>query len=158
MSTAQRVPLWPPIGIGTHVGPRCFGAACIQAPNRFQVVCGEKRGITRSFVDQADLRLQIPYQRRFASSLETASAVAALTFEIMRQRLQASYPFLPHSQRQHSSAALYRAGHRAHTRSADRSGLGPGGGGGAGAPCHKYFTSPLNYDIMNPEVGFACAL
>jgi len=52
----------------------------------FVVIGGEKRGITRSFVDQADLRLKIPYGRRFGLSLGTASAVAVLAFEMMRQR------------------------------------------------------------------------
>lgn len=50
------------------------------------VIGGEKRGITRSFLDQADLRLAIPYGRPFAQSLGTASAVAVLAFEVMRQR------------------------------------------------------------------------
>ena len=52
----------------------------------FLVVGGEKRGITRSFVDQADIRLQIPYQRDFRRSLGAASAVAVLAFEVMRQK------------------------------------------------------------------------
>ncbi len=52
----------------------------------FMVIGGEKRGITRSFLDQADLRLEIPYGRRFPQSLGTSSAVAVLAFEIMRQR------------------------------------------------------------------------
>jgi 23S rRNA (guanosine2251-2'-O)-methyltransferase len=52
----------------------------------FLVVGGERRGITRSFVDQADIRLQIPYQRDFRRSLGAASAVAILAFEVMRQR------------------------------------------------------------------------
>jgi 23S rRNA (guanosine2251-2'-O)-methyltransferase len=50
------------------------------------VVGGEKRGITRSFVDRADLVLQIPYRRRFQRSLGTAAAVAVMAFEVMRQR------------------------------------------------------------------------
>ncbi|MBN1933647.1 MAG: RNA methyltransferase [Anaerolineae bacterium] len=50
------------------------------------VIGGEKRGITRSFLDQADLRLQIPYGRSFPQSLGTAPAVAVLAFEVMRQR------------------------------------------------------------------------
>jgi 23S rRNA (guanosine2251-2'-O)-methyltransferase len=53
------------------------------------VVGGEKRGITRSFVEHADLVLQIPYRRDFRRSLGTASAVAVMAFEVMRQRLQA---------------------------------------------------------------------
>jgi 23S rRNA (guanosine2251-2'-O)-methyltransferase len=52
----------------------------------FLVVGGEKRGITRSFVQQADLVLKIPYQQRFRYSLSAATAVAVLSFEIMRQR------------------------------------------------------------------------
>jgi 23S rRNA (guanosine2251-2'-O)-methyltransferase len=52
----------------------------------FVVIGGEKRGITRSFRDQADLRLSIPYGRHFPRSLGTASAVAVLAFEAMRQR------------------------------------------------------------------------
>jgi 23S rRNA (guanosine2251-2'-O)-methyltransferase len=52
----------------------------------FCVIGGEKRGITRSFADQADLRIKIPYGRRFPRSLGTASAVAVLAFEVMRQR------------------------------------------------------------------------
>jgi 23S rRNA (guanosine2251-2'-O)-methyltransferase len=52
----------------------------------FCVIGGEKRGITRSFADQADIRLQIPYGRRFPRSLGAASAVAVLAFEAMRQR------------------------------------------------------------------------
>jgi 23S rRNA (guanosine2251-2'-O)-methyltransferase len=52
----------------------------------FLVVGGEKRGITRSFVDRADLRLQIPYHRDFHRSLGAASAVAVIAFEVMRQK------------------------------------------------------------------------
>ena len=52
----------------------------------FLVIGGERRGITRSFIDQADVRLHIPYQRDFRRSLGTASAVAVLAFEIMRQK------------------------------------------------------------------------
>lgn len=50
------------------------------------VIGGEKRGVTRSFADAADLRLMIPYGRPFAQALDTTSAVAALVFEIARQR------------------------------------------------------------------------
>lgn len=52
----------------------------------FLLVGGEKRGVTRSFADRADLRLRIPYGRTFAQALDTTSAAAALAFEIMRQR------------------------------------------------------------------------
>ena len=53
----------------------------------FLLIGGEKRGITRSFLDQADLKLRIPYGRPLPHSLGTASAAAILAFEVMRQRL-----------------------------------------------------------------------
>jgi 23S rRNA (guanosine2251-2'-O)-methyltransferase len=53
----------------------------------FLVIGGEKRGVTRSFADAADVRLSIPYGRRFAHSLGTTAAAAVLAFEIMRQRV-----------------------------------------------------------------------
>lgn len=52
----------------------------------FLVIGGERRGITRSFLDKADLLLQIPYGRDFSQSLGTTAAAAILSFEIMRQR------------------------------------------------------------------------
>ena len=52
----------------------------------FLVVGGEKRGVTRSFEDAADVRLSIPYGRRYPHSLGTTAAAAVLAFEIMRQR------------------------------------------------------------------------
>ncbi|MCB9422901.1 MAG: RNA methyltransferase [Ardenticatenaceae bacterium] len=52
----------------------------------FLLIGGEKRGITRSFMDQADLRLQIPYGRQFQHSLGAAASAAIIGYEIMRQR------------------------------------------------------------------------
>ena len=52
----------------------------------FVVIGGEKRGITRSFADAADVRLSIPYGRRFEQSLGTTAASAVIAFELMRQR------------------------------------------------------------------------
>jgi len=52
----------------------------------FLVIGGEKRGITRSFEDRADLRLAIPYASDFDQSLGTAAAAAVIAFEVMRQR------------------------------------------------------------------------
>jgi len=52
----------------------------------FLLIGGEKRGITRSVFGNADLRLNIPYGRRFGFSLGTAAASAVFAFEIMRQR------------------------------------------------------------------------
>ncbi len=53
----------------------------------FLLIGGEKRGITRSFLDGADLKLRIPYGRPLPHSLGTASATAVIAFEVMRQRL-----------------------------------------------------------------------
>ncbi len=50
------------------------------------VIGGERRGVTRSFADSADLRLAIPYGRAWDQSLGTTAASAILAFEIMRQR------------------------------------------------------------------------
>lgn len=52
----------------------------------FLVIGGERRGITRSFLDQADLLLEISYGQAFDQSLGTTGATAVLAFEIMRQR------------------------------------------------------------------------
>lgn len=52
----------------------------------FLLIGGEKRGITRSFLDQADLRLRIPYGRSFPHSLGAAASTAVIAFEMLRQR------------------------------------------------------------------------
>jgi len=50
------------------------------------VIGGEKRGITRSFVNSADLRVSIPYGRPFPLALGASTAATALAFEVLRQR------------------------------------------------------------------------
>ena len=56
----------------------------------FLLVGGEKRGVTRSFAKQADLHLQVPYDRvEYEPSLGTTAAAAALAYEVMRQRKHA---------------------------------------------------------------------
>jgi 23S rRNA (guanosine2251-2'-O)-methyltransferase len=57
----------------------------------FLLIGGEKRGVTRSFREQADLTLRIPYGNRSAQSLGTAAATAVIAFEVLRQRLQAGH-------------------------------------------------------------------
>ena len=52
----------------------------------FLIIGGERRGIARSFLDQADILLEIPYGRAFAQSLGAAAATSVLAFEVMRQR------------------------------------------------------------------------
>jgi 23S rRNA (guanosine2251-2'-O)-methyltransferase len=53
----------------------------------FVLIGGEKRGVTRSFLERADLVLHIPYGRGFKQSLGTTAATAILAFEVMRQRM-----------------------------------------------------------------------
>lgn len=56
----------------------------------FLLLGGEKRGVTRSFLAQADLILQIPYQQSdFRHSLGVVASAAIVAFEVMRQRAQA---------------------------------------------------------------------
>lgn len=52
----------------------------------FVLIGGERRGVTRSFVDQADLRVRIEYGRERAPDLGTAAAAAVIGFEALRQR------------------------------------------------------------------------
>jgi 23S rRNA (guanosine2251-2'-O)-methyltransferase len=52
----------------------------------FLAIGGEKRGLSRPLVERADLRLEIPYGRKWPVSLGTAAATAVIAFEIMRQR------------------------------------------------------------------------
>ena len=52
----------------------------------FLLIGGERRGVTRSFMDQADALLEIPYGRDFEQSLGTINATSAIAFEVLRQR------------------------------------------------------------------------
>ncbi len=52
----------------------------------FLLVGGEQRGITRSALRGAALRLRIPYARPDAMPLGTAAATAVIAFEVARQR------------------------------------------------------------------------
>lgn len=56
----------------------------------FLLIGGERRGVTRSFIDRADLRLRIGYGRERAPELGTAAAAAIIGFEALRQRRTAS--------------------------------------------------------------------
>ncbi len=49
------------------------------------VIGGEKRGISRAILDQADQIVRIDYGREFRGSLSAASAATVLAFEIFRQ-------------------------------------------------------------------------
>jgi 23S rRNA (guanosine2251-2'-O)-methyltransferase len=52
----------------------------------FLLIGGERRGVTRSFVEQADMRLRIDYGRNAAPDLGAATAAAIIGFEALRQR------------------------------------------------------------------------
>lgn len=54
----------------------------------FLLIGGERRGVTRSFVDQADLVLRIAYGRERAPELGAATSAAVIAFEALRQRRQ----------------------------------------------------------------------
>ena len=52
----------------------------------FLLIGGERRGVTRSFVEQADVQLRIGYGRERAPDLGAAAAAAIIGFEALRQR------------------------------------------------------------------------
>jgi 23S rRNA (guanosine2251-2'-O)-methyltransferase len=52
----------------------------------FLLVGGERRGVTRSFVEQADLLIRIGYGRDRVPDLGAAAAAAVIGFEAVRQR------------------------------------------------------------------------
>ena len=52
------------------------------------IVGGEKRGISRALLDQADQVIRINYGRDFRGSLSAASAATVMAFEIMRQNMK----------------------------------------------------------------------
>ena len=54
----------------------------------FLLIGGERRGVTRSFVEQADLRIRIGYGRDRAPELGAAGSAAIIGFEALRQRRQ----------------------------------------------------------------------
>lgn len=51
----------------------------------FLLIGGEKRGITRSFLRRAELKIRIPYQRPFTYALGVTASTAVIAFERQRQ-------------------------------------------------------------------------
>ena len=51
----------------------------------FLIVGGEKRGISKVFLDAADLKVRIPYGRNFRGSLTSSAACAVCAFEVLRR-------------------------------------------------------------------------
>jgi 23S rRNA (guanosine2251-2'-O)-methyltransferase len=54
-------------------------------PPTFLVIGGEKRGMSREFMDSADVLIKIPYRRKFPHSLGTVASASVIAFEMMRQ-------------------------------------------------------------------------
>lgn len=52
------------------------------------LVGGEKRGVSRSLMDKADMLVKINYAREFNASLSAASATTMFAYEIMRQNFK----------------------------------------------------------------------
>ena len=52
----------------------------------FLLIGGERRGVTRSFIEQADQRIRIAYGRERAPDLGAATSAAIIGFEALRQR------------------------------------------------------------------------
>ena len=52
----------------------------------FLLIGGERRGVTRSFVEQADQLIRIGYGRAQAPALGAAASAAIIGFEALRQR------------------------------------------------------------------------
>ncbi len=57
------------------------------SPPLFVLIGGERRGMSRAVLDQAEVVVRIPYARPRAVSLGTAAAAAVIGFEVERQRL-----------------------------------------------------------------------
>lgn len=64
-----------------HVLGRCE----IPSPTLL-IVGGEKRGISSSLIEKADMLIKIDYARDFKASLSAASATTMFAYEIMRQK------------------------------------------------------------------------
>ena len=52
----------------------------------FVLIGGERRGVTRSFIEEADQRIRIGYGRERAPALGAATSAAIIGFEALRQR------------------------------------------------------------------------
>lgn len=75
-----------PLAVATSQNARPMYEADLSGP-LFLVIGGEKRGVGRSFLSGADMRVSIPYGRGFTHDMGTAGATAVLAFEVLRQRL-----------------------------------------------------------------------
>ena len=63
-----------------------LGKCALPLPLLF-IVGGEKRGISGSLLELADIRVKIEYANEFRASLSAASATTMFAYEIMRQNI-----------------------------------------------------------------------
>ena len=72
------------ISIASRQDLRILGKCELKLP-LLLIVGGEKRGISRSVIDSADILVKIDYAREFRASLSAASATTMFAYEIARQ-------------------------------------------------------------------------
>lgn len=74
-----------PVAVAAAAGSRAMDEVDLTGP-LLLIIGGEKRGVSRSVAQAADLRIRIPYGREVDYALGTAAAATALAFEVLRQR------------------------------------------------------------------------
>ncbi len=98
--TSEKMPLWisdpsQAAAIFKRLGYRVACAEIRDSVDLFEadlslplllVIGGEKRGISRGVLDQADLRVRIAYGTDFRGSLSSAASAAVLAFEVLRRK------------------------------------------------------------------------
>ncbi len=78
----------PVVAAADHADAVPHTAADLAGP-LLLVIGGEKRGIKKSLLAQADQVVAVPYARPFDHALGTVAAVSVLAFEVQRQRVAA---------------------------------------------------------------------
>lgn len=74
-----------PIAVAAASGSRAMDEVDLTGP-LLLLIGGEKRGVSRSVEQAADLLIRIPYGREVNYALGTAAAATTLGFEVLRQR------------------------------------------------------------------------
>ncbi len=74
-----------PVAVATAAGSRAMDEVDLTGP-LLLLIGGEKRGVSRTVEQAADVRIRIPYGREVDYALGTAAAATALAYEVLRQR------------------------------------------------------------------------